>query len=153
MNTPNRFNHRFISKYLCLFLSLLIAFGTFITITFSNLYLSDYINLKNLFTAQAAENTSDIGFYRYGELIGLYHTDYQNQSKLQYKIGEDGDWTTYSVPFSIPAHKSSKIYARLANTNQIKYQTFSNTEKALGSYSESNIDFEIIPNFHSWHTL
>lgn len=146
MNAPNRFNHRFISKYLCLFLSLLIAFGTFITITFSNLYLSDYINLKNLFTAQAAENTSDIGFYRYGELIGLYHTNYQNQSKLQYKIGEDGDWTTYSVPFSIPAHKSSKIYARLANTNQIKYQTFSNTAKALGSYSESNIDFEIVYN-------
>lgn len=146
MNTPNRFRHSFISKHICIFLSLLIAFSTFITITFSNLYLSDYINLKNFITAQAAENSSGLVFYHYGELIGLYHANYQDQTEIQYKIGEEGDWVTYSTPFSIPVHKTTKIYARLANTNQITYQIFSNTAKALGLYSEKNTDFNITYN-------
>lgn len=40
-------------------------------------------------------------YYRHGELIGLYRVNYSDKTKLQYKIGENGEWTDYSVPFAI----------------------------------------------------
>ncbi len=85
-------------------------------------------------------------YYRHGELIGLYKVDYSDKRKLQYKIGENGKWTNYSVPFAIPAHKTTKVYTRIGETGKIAYYNLSNTNKALGVYTESNTDFSFSYN-------
>ena len=131
-------------KSICMFLSIVMALGTFVTMTFSNLTLSDYIDFRNLIVAEAATDSSTPLFYRYGELIGIYTVNYQDNSKLQYKIGDDGTWTDYSVPFAIPAHETTKVYAKKGTNGKATYASLSNTDKALGVYEESNIDFEIL---------
>lgn len=133
-------------KSICMFLSIVMALGTFVTMTFSNLTLSDYIDFRNLIVAEAATDSSTPLFYRYGELVGIYTVEYQENSQLQYKIGNDGTWTDYSVPFAIPAHETTKIYARKGTNGKATYASLSNTDKALGVYEESNIDFEILYN-------
>ena len=85
-------------------------------------------------------------YYRHGELIGLYRVNYSDKRKLQYKIGENGKWTNYSVPFAIPAHKTTKVYTRIGETGKIAYYNLSNTNKALGVYTESNTDFSFSYN-------
>ena len=130
-------------KVMCTFLSIIIAFGTFVTMTFGNLLLSDFVDIK---TAFAAELSPVPVFYRYGELVGLYRVNYSNTTKLQYKIGENGVWTDYSVPFAIPAHQTTKVYARIGTTGRITYMNFSTTDDALGVYTESNTDFEFSYN-------
>ena len=55
---------------------------------------------------------------------------------------ENGVWTDYSVPFAIPAHQTTKVYARIGTTGRITYMNFSTTDDALGVYTESNTDFE-----------
>lgn len=132
-----------IKKILCVLLSLIMAFGTFISITFSNILLSDYVDLK---TAFAAELSPVPVFYRYGELVGLYKVNYTNTTKIQYKIGENGEWTDYSVPFSIPAFQTTKVYARIGTTGRIIYMNFSTTDEAIGVYTEENTDFEFSYN-------
>ncbi len=132
-------------KSLCILLSIIMAFGTFVIMTFGSLTLSDYIDLRNLITAEAAVDSSVPIFYRYGELVGIYTVNHQDNN-LQYKIGDDGVWSDYSVPFAIPAHKITKVYARTVSDGKTTYMNLSNTDKALGTYEESNIDFEILYN-------
>lgn len=134
------------TKPLCIILSIIIAFGTLITMIFGSLTLSDYIDLGNLITAHASTTSSDPKFYRYGELVGLYTENYQDDNELQYKIDDDGTWTDYSVPFAIPAHKTTKVYARAGKTGKPTYMLLANTNKALGVYTESNTDFEFTYN-------
>ncbi|MCM1285337.1 MAG: hypothetical protein NC213_09415 [Acetobacter sp.] len=131
-------------KILCVILSVIIAFSTFVTMTFGNLLLSDKIDFHNLITAEAA--TPNVKYYRYNELVGLYKTDYANTENIQYKIGENGEWKKYSVPFSIPAFQTTRIYARLGSSGTAVYQDFSTTSKALGVYTESNTDFDFSYN-------
>lgn len=133
-------------KILCVILSLIIAFGTFVTMTFGNLFLSDYVDLQSLITAHAATISPVPVFYRYGELVGLYRVNYTDKTKLQYKIGEDGEWTDYSVPFSIPAFKTTKVYARIGDDGKITYMNLSTTDEAIGVYTEENTDFEFSYN-------
>ena len=66
--------------------------------------------------------------------------------KIQYKIGENGEWTDYSVPFSIPAFQTTKVYARIGTTGRIIYMNFSTTDEAIGVYTEENTDFEFSYN-------
>ena len=127
-------------------LAVIIGFGTFVTMTFSNVLLSDYVDLKSMFTANAATLNPVPLYYRHGELIGLYRVNYSDKRKLQYKIGENGKWTNYSVPFAIPAHKTTKVYTRIGETGKIAYYNLSNTNKALGVYTESNTDFSFSYN-------
>lgn len=127
-------------RILSVILAVIIGFGTFVTMTFSNVLLSDYVDLKSMFTANAATLNPVPVYYRHGELIGLYRVNYSDKRKLQYKIGENGKWTNYSVPFAIPAHKTTKVYARIGETGKIAYYNLSNTNKALGVYTESNTD-------------
>lgn len=101
LNTAKTLNVKLWKKVMCTFLSIIMAFGTFVTMTFGNILLSDKVNFCNLITAEAA--TPNVKYYRYNELVGLYKTDYTNTENIQYKIGESGEWTDYSVPFSIPA--------------------------------------------------
>ena len=114
--------------------------------TFSNVLLSDYVDLKSMLTANAATLNPVPLYYRHGELIGLYRVNYSDKRKLQYKIGENGKWTNYSVPFAIPAHKTTKVYARIGETGKIAYYNLSNTNKVLGVYTESNTDFSFSYN-------
>lgn len=148
MNKTNKTNaskHKSLIKVLCIILSIIISFGSFVTLTFSNLFLSDYINLRSFFIAEASTAPTP-EFYRYDELVGLYNSDYQSNEVIQYKIGEKGEWLVYSVPFAIPAHKTTTVYARIGSAGQITYMNLSNTDKAIGLYSESNTDFEILYN-------
>ncbi|MGN0532899.1 MAG: hypothetical protein ACI4IK_00945, partial [Eubacterium sp.] len=135
--------HKPWKKILCVILSLIMAFGTFVTMTFGNLFLSDYVDLK---TAFASELSPVPLFYRHGELVGLYKVNYSNTATIQYKIGEDGEWTDYSVPFSIPAFQTTKVYARIGTDGRITYMNLSTTDKAIGVYGESNTDFEFSYN-------
>ena len=112
-NTNNNVRIKLWKKVMCTFLSIIVAFGTFVTITFSNIPLSDWIDVREAF---AATSLSPVPvFYRYGELVGLYRVNYTDKTKLQYKIGDNGTWTDYSVPFAIPAFKTTKVYARIVN--------------------------------------
>ena len=133
-------------RILSVILAVIIGFGTFVTMTFSNVLLSDYVDLKSMLTANAATLNPVPLYYRHGELIGLYRVNYSNKTKLQYKIGENGKWTNYSVPFAIPAHKTTKVYARIGETGKIAYYNLSNTNEALGVYTESNTDFSFSYN-------
>lgn len=130
-------------KITCVILSLIMAFGTFVTMTFGNILLSDKIDIQNAFAATISPVPL---FYRYGELVGLYRVNYTDKTTLQYKIGENGEWTDYSVPFAIPAHQTTKVYARIGTTGKATYMNFSTTNEALGVYTESNTDFEFSYN-------
>ena len=140
----NTYKTKLWKKVMCTFLSIIMAFGTFVTMTFANIPLSDWIDVKEAF---AATSISPVPvFYRHGELVGIYRVNYSDKTKLQYKIGDNGTWTDYSVPFAIPAHKTTKVYARIGETGKIAYYNLSNTNKALGVYTESNTDFSFSYN-------
>ena len=142
----NLYKTKLWKRKLSVILAVIIGFGTFVTMTFSNVLLSDYVDLKSMFTANAATLNPVPLYYRHGELIGLYRVNYSDKRKLQYKIGENGKWTNYSVPFAIPAHKTTKVYTRIGETGKIAYYNLSNTNKALGVYTESNTDFSFSYN-------
>lgn len=140
----NTYKTKLWKKVMCTFLSIIMAFGTFVTMTFANIPLSDWIDVKEAF---AATSISPVPvFYRHGELVGIYRVNYSDKTKLQYKIGDNGTWKDYSVPFAIPAHKTTKVYARIGTTGKATYMNFSNTKEALGVYTEENTDFSFSYN-------
>ena len=140
----NTYKTKLWKKVMCTFLSIIMAFGTFVTMTFANIPLSDWIDVKEAF---AATSLSPVPvFYRNGELVGIYRVNYTDKTKLQYKIGDNGTWKDYSVPFAIPAHKTTKVYARIGTAGKATYMNFSNTKEALGVYTEENTDFEFSYN-------
>ena len=142
----NLYKTKLWKRILSVILAVIIGFGTFVTMTFANILLSDYVDLKSVLTVKAATFNPVPVYYRHGELVGLYRVNYSDKTKLQYKIGEDGEWTDYSVPFAIPAHKTTKVYARIGTTGKITYYNLSNTNEALGVYTESNTDFSFSYN-------
>ena len=142
----NLYKTKLWKRILSVILAVIIGFGTFVTMTFSNVLLSDYVDLKSVLTVKAATLNPVPVYYRHGELIGLYRVNYSDKTKLQYKIGDNGNWTDYSVPFAIPAHKTTKVYARIGTTGKITYMNLSNTDEALGVYTESNTDFSFSYN-------
>lgn len=140
----NTYKTKLWKKVMCTFLSIIMAFGTFVTMTFANIPLSDWIDVKEAF---AATSLSPVPvFYRHGELVGIYRVNYTDKTKLQYKIGDNGTWKDYSVPFAIPAHKTTKVYARIGTAGKATYMNFSNTKEALGVYTETNTDFSFSYN-------
>lgn len=139
----NRTTTKLWKKIICVILSLIMALGTFVTMTFGNILLSDKIDIQNAFAATISPVPL---FYRYGELVGLYRVNYTDKTTLQYKIGENGEWTDYFVPFAVPAHQTTKVYARIGTTGKATYMNFSTTNEALGVYTESNTDFEFSYN-------
>lgn len=140
----NTYKTKLWKKVMCVFLSIIMAFGTLVTVTFGSFTLSDWIDVKEAF---AATSLSPVPvFYRNGELVGIYRVNYTDKTKLQYKIGDNGTWKDYSVPFAIPAHKTTKVYARIGTAGKATYMNFSNTKEALGVYTESNTDFSFSYN-------
>ena len=144
-NYNSTYHHKPWKRFISLILSLIIAFGTFVTMTFGNLLLSDYVDFHNLIVAEAALSPKPL-FYRYGELVGLYRLNYNNTTTIQYKIGENGTWTNYSVPFSIPAFETTRVYARIGTNGAITYDDFTTTNQAIGVYTESATDFDFSYN-------
>ena len=142
----NLYKTKLWKRILSVILAVIIGFGTFVTMTFANVLLSDYVDLKSVLTVKAATLNPVPVYYRHGELVGLYRVNYSDKTKLQYKIGDNGTWTDYSVPFAIPAHKTTKVYARIGTTGKITYMNLSNTDEALGVYTESNTDFSFSYN-------
>lgn len=112
----NTYKTKLWKKVMCVFLSIIMAFGTLVTVTFGSFTLSDWIDVKEAF---AATSLSPVPvFYRNGELVGIYRVNYTDKTKLQYKIGDNGTWKDYSVPFAIPAHKTTKVYARIGTAGK-----------------------------------
>lgn len=72
-------------KVLSLFLALIIGFTAFVTMTFSNVFLSDYVSFMNLITADAAEFSPVPMFYRHGELVGIYRVNYSDKHPFSIK--------------------------------------------------------------------
>ena len=142
----NLYKTKLWKRILSVILAVIIGFGTFVTMTFANVLLSDYVDLKSVLTVKAATLNPVPVYYRHGELVGLYRVNYSDKTKLQYKIGENGEWTDYSVPFAIPAHKTTKVYARIGTTGKITYMNLSNTDEALGVYTENHTDFSFSYN-------
>lgn len=62
---------------------------------------------------------------------------------MQYKIGEDGEWTDYSVPFAVPLYEQSTVYARVGNSESVITKTVTPDSSAIGAYTESNTDFTL----------
>ncbi|MBE6741557.1 MAG: RHS repeat protein [Ruminococcaceae bacterium] len=135
---------RITKRIISLTLSLILAFGTFVSMTVDNFLLSDYIDLREKIVAKASLNPVPI-FYRYGELVGLYRENYSDTTTLKYSF--DGNtWFDYSMPFTIPAHQTTTVYAKIGNKGTEIYNNFSNTDKAIGVYTDYSTDFDFSYN-------
>ena len=144
----NKLKKRITTKsIISIVLAIVMAFSSFFSILFDNILLSDYIDFHNLIVANAAISPVPL-FYRYGELVGLYRLNYNNNTTIQYKIGENGTWTNYTVPFTIPAFSPDDVtvYARFGTDGAITYDDFNTTNKAIGVYTESATDFDFSYN-------
>ena len=93
-----------------------------------------------------SEKTVDLvlpEFYEENNLIGLYNPAYQSDAVLQYKIGEDGEWTNYTVPFAVPLGEESIVYARVGESESVISKTVTPDTSSIGTYTESNTDFSL----------
>lgn len=81
-------------------------------------------------------------FYTDGALIGLADPSVSGQ-KMQYKIGANGTWTDYTVPFAVPAYQEVTVYARLGTSGTVSSKTVKPNKTAIGTYSESAADFSL----------
>ncbi len=82
-------------------------------------------------------------FYKDGQLIGIYNPRV-GKEKMQYKIGEDGEWTDYTVPFALPLNQEVTVYAKFETSQNADINsTFSSTASSIGTYTESNTDFSL----------
>ena len=85
----------------------------------------------------------DPAFYKDGQLIGIYNPRV-GKEKMQYKIGEDGEWTDYTVPIALPLNQEVTVYAKFETSQNADISsTFSSTASSIGTYTESNTDFSL----------
>lgn len=94
----NLYKTKLWKRILSIILSVIIGFDTFVTITFANILLSDYVDLKSVLTVKAATLNPVPVYYRHGELIGLYRVNYSDKTKLQEKM-VNGQTIPYRFPF------------------------------------------------------
>lgn len=98
-------------------------------------------------------------FYEEGALIGIYNPNTDSSETMQYKIGEDGEWTDYSVPFAVPLEGSVNVYAKLSSSKSAVCHNFtSSADNYIGLYNETatdltvsykNISFDIARTYNS----
>lgn len=85
----------------------------------------------------------DPAFYKDGQLIGIYNPRV-GKEKMQYKIGEDGEWTDYTVPFALPLNQEVTVFAKFESSQNADISgIFSSTVSSIGTYTESNTDFSL----------
>ncbi|MCM1286352.1 MAG: polymorphic toxin-type HINT domain-containing protein [Acetobacter sp.] len=82
-------------------------------------------------------------FYEDGNLVGILNPNTDSNEKLQYKIGEDGEWTEYAVPFAVPLNQTTTIYARVGESESVISKAVTPDTSSIGTYSESNTDFSL----------
>lgn len=82
-------------------------------------------------------------FYEDGNLVGILNPNTDSNEKLQYKIGEDGEWTDYTVPFAVPLGEESTVYAKVGNSESVVSKTVKPDTSTIGAYTESNTDFSL----------
>lgn len=82
-------------------------------------------------------------FYEDGNLVGILNPNTDSTEKLQYKIGEDGEWTEYTVPFAVPLNQESTVYAKVGESESVISKTVTPDTSSIGTYTESNTDFSL----------
>lgn len=82
-------------------------------------------------------------FYEDGNLVGVLNPNTDSSETLQYKIGEDGEWTDYAVPFAVPLGETSTIYARIGENGSVISTSVTPDTSSIGTYTESNTDFSL----------
>ncbi len=82
-------------------------------------------------------------FYKDNQLVGIYNPR-SGKENIQYKIGENGEWINYTVPFALPLHQNVTVYAKFESSqNPDISSTFSSMPALIGAYTESNTDFSL----------
>ena len=81
-------------------------------------------------------------FYRENQLVGVLNPGGGNET-MQYRIGEDGEWQNYEVPFAIPFGDPVKVYARFSGSGTQVCKTFSDGREYVSTYTESSSDCEL----------
>ena len=82
-------------------------------------------------------------FYEENHLVGLINPNNTDET-MQYKIGSDGEWIDYFVPFALPIGKTVNVYARIKSSNIYSCQEFtSKSEDYIGAYTTSATDLTI----------
>ncbi len=82
-------------------------------------------------------------FYDEDNLIGILNPDTESKESIQYKIGEEGEWTDYIVPFAVPAYEEFTVYAKIGENGAVISKTVTADTSEIGAYSESNTDFSL----------
>ena len=113
--------------------------------TFDNVPNSVSITVKDNAGNIATQVTGAIlpEFYEDGNLVGILNPNTDSNEKLQYKIGEDGEWTDYTVPFAVPLGEESTVYAKVGNSESVVSKTVKPDASTIGAYTESNTDFSL----------
>ncbi len=82
-------------------------------------------------------------FYESDNLVGIYNPRRGSESML-YKIGEDGEWQKYEVPFAIPFGQTVNVYAKFESSSDYEISgSFTSNVAYAGAYGESNTDFTL----------
>lgn len=82
-------------------------------------------------------------FYEYDQLIGIYNPR-KGIEDILYKIGDDGEWQTYSAPFALPYGQQSQVYAKFESSGDYEITSTFNFDTAnIGAYNEINTDFSL----------
>ncbi len=82
-------------------------------------------------------------FYENDQLVGIYNPRKGTENML-YKIGEDGEWKTYTTPFALPYNQEVTVYAKFESSDNADISgTFSSKTELIGAYTESNTDFTL----------
>ncbi|MCM1115900.1 MAG: hypothetical protein NC397_10455 [Clostridium sp.] len=90
-------------KVLSIILAIIMGFGVFFSITAA----SSVWKFGNSMIAFAQEyDESCPNFYQNNNFVAVY-----GDGEIEYKI-DDGDWCSYSKPFSIPIDENVKVYDR-----------------------------------------
>ena len=82
-------------------------------------------------------------FYESDNLVGIYNPRRGSENML-YKIGEDGEWQEYEVPFAIPFGQTVNVYAKFESSSDYEISgSFTSNVAYAGAYGESNTDFTL----------
>lgn len=110
-------------------------------------------NVPNTISVAVKDNAGNIAtqvteailpeFYEDGNLVGILNPNTDSTEKLQYKIGEDGEWTEYTVPFAVPLNQESTVYAKVGESESVISKTVTPDTSSIGTYTESNTDFSL----------
>ena len=85
----------------------------------------------------------DLSFYEENDKIGIVNPR-NNDDPIQYKIGANGKWIDYIIPFALPINEDVTIYAKFKDTSKTISQSFSSkSNEYIGGFTESGIDLTI----------